>query len=116
MNFKSDNNDSGYQEPMIAGSISEDQLEDASELLRAVTHHLRLKILDYIDKNPHTNVNSIYNSLGLEQSITSQHLRILRVANLVIAKRNGKQILYSVNYDKISQIDQAIKGFLNDAD
>jgi DNA-binding transcriptional ArsR family regulator len=112
MNFKS-NNEDGYEEPILADSINEDQLEDASELLRAITHQLRLKILDYIDKNPHTNVNSIYNSLGLEQSITSQHLRILRVAKLVIAKRNGKQILYSLNYDKLSQINQAIQAFLN---
>lgn len=116
MNFESENNHSGYQEPLIASTINEDRLEDASELLRAVTHHLRLKILDYIDKNPQTNVNSIYNSLGLEQSITSQHLRILRVANLVIAKRNGKQILYSVNYNKISQINEAVQDFLQHED
>lgn len=113
MSYKSKDQESNYEEPVIAESINEDQLEDASELLRAVTHHLRLSILDYIDKNPQTNVNSIYNSLGLEQSITSQHLRILRVAKLVIAKRSGKQILYSLNYDKLAQMNQAIKSFLN---
>lgn len=113
MNYKSKDQESSYEEPVIAGSINEDHLEDASELLRAITHHLRLSILNYIDKNPLTNVNSIYNSLGLEQSITSQHLRILRVAKLVIANRSGKQILYSVNYDKLSQIQQAIQSFLN---
>lgn len=113
MSYNSKEQESNYENPEIAESINEDQLEDASELLRAITHHLRLSILDYIDKNPQTNVNSIYNSLGLEQSITSQHLRVLRVAKLVIAKRNGKQILYSVNYDKLSQIDHAIQSFLN---
>ncbi len=114
MNYKSDHSPSNYEEPIIAESIHENYLEDASELLRAITHHLRLEILNYIDKNPLTNVNSIYNALDLEQSITSQHLRILRLAKLVIPQRNGKEILYSINHNKIAQLDKAIKTFLNE--
>ena len=98
-----------YEEPYLAGIVNEDHLEQAGDIVRALAHPLRLKILNFIDKNPSTNVNNIYNSLGLEQSITSQHLRILRVANLVISGRNGKEIRYSVNIDKIKDIIVAIK-------
>ena len=52
-------------------SIDEDKLEQATELMRALSHELRLKILDFIDKNDQINVNNIYINLGLEQSITS---------------------------------------------
>ena len=51
-----------------------------------------MKIMGFIDKNKNVHVNKIYNTLGLEQSITSQHLRILRNADLVKTKREGKFI------------------------
>ena len=98
---------------LLADTLSEEKLKFAAESLRAITHELRLKILDYIDKNPGTSVNSIYYSLGLEQSITSQHLRILRSNNLVKAKRDGKQILYSLNYKKIGKLTDAVKMYLS---
>jgi ArsR family transcriptional regulator len=92
--------------------VDEDKLDTASEILRALTHDLRLEILSFIDKNEKINVNKIYNTLGLEQSITSQHLRILRLANIVTSDRQGKQIFYSVNYDYINSIVGNIKDFL----
>lgn len=91
--------------------INEDRLETASSVIRALSHPLRLKILDFIDKNKMINVNKIYNTLNLEQSITSQHLRILRVANLVATQRDGKQIFYAVNYEHVRQVMEAIRKF-----
>ncbi len=96
----------------IAGIIDEGKIALSAENLRALTHDLRLRIVDYIDKNPATCVNNIYNSLGLEQSITSQHLKILRFNNIVITKREGKQILYTLNYKKIKKLANAIKIYL----
>jgi predicted transcriptional regulator len=93
-------------------NIDEDKLEHASEVMRALTHDLRLKILSFIDKNKTINVNKIYNTLGLEQSITSQHLRILRLANIVNHERKGKQIFYTVNYDYINSMVGDINEFL----
>jgi ArsR family transcriptional regulator len=93
--------------------IDEDKLEHASEVMRALTHDLRLRIISFIDKNKNINVNKIYNTLGLEQSITSQHLRILRIANIVTHKRKGKQIFYSLNYDYIESIVGNIGNFLS---
>lgn len=93
--------------------IDEDKLEHAAEVMRALTHDLRLQILSFIDKNKNINVNKIYNTLGLEQSITSQHLRILRLANIVTHERQGKQIFYSINYDYINSIVGNIGTFLS---
>lgn len=93
--------------------IDEDKLEHASEVMRALTHDLRLRIISFIDKNKNINVNKIYNTLGLEQSITSQHLRILRIANIVTHQRQGKQIFYSLNYDYIDSIVGNISQFLS---
>jgi DNA-binding transcriptional ArsR family regulator len=88
--------------------IDSEKLHISSELLRALAHPLRLKILEFIDRNPAINVNKIYNSLRLEQSITSQHLRILRDSGLVDADRKGKYVYYELNYELIQRSVLAI--------
>jgi ArsR family transcriptional regulator len=92
--------------------INPEKLEASSELLRALAHPLRLQIIEFIDQNDAINVNKIYNTLKLEQSITSQHLRVLRTTELVNTEREGKFIHYRVDYDKIGQTVKAIRNFL----
>ena len=74
-----------------------DKLLNASQILRALTHKLRMHILSFIDEKGKVNVYDIYTSLNLDQSITSQNLRILRNHNLVNTSRKGKEIYYSTN-------------------
>ncbi|MFK7935294.1 MAG: ArsR/SmtB family transcription factor [Saprospiraceae bacterium] len=93
-------------------NISHDKLQVSSEILRALAHPLRMKILEFIDQNDEINVNKIYNTLNLEQSITSQHLRILRLAGLVSTTREGKFIHYSIDYDRITNAIGSINSFL----
>jgi ArsR family transcriptional regulator len=84
--------------------VSTFKMQKAILLMRAITHPLRLKLLSYIDKNEEVNVNKIYTALNLEQSVTSQHLRILRSAGYVSTKRKGKYIFYHVNYELIQKL------------
>lgn len=93
--------------------INTKKVSTSSEFLRAISHPLRLTIMTFIDEHKVVNVNKIYNTLKIEQSITSQHLQILRNADIVIAKREGKLMLYSLNYEKIEQAQLAINLFLS---
>ncbi len=95
-------------------SINVEALRTSSEILRALAHPLRMKILHFIDQNEKINVNKIYNTLGLEQSITSQHLRILRNAGLVYTNRDKKFIYYQVNYEKLDSIVKYIQKFMDE--
>ena len=88
-------------------------LQTASSILRAYAHPLRLQIISYIDSQKTVNVNKIYKTLNLEQSITSQHLRILRNAGIVKTKRDGKMIHYSIDYDVVAKSMESINRFLN---
>lgn len=97
-------------------NINNEKLQESSEVLRALSHPLRLQILEFIDQNDTINVNKIYNTLNLEQSITSQHLRILRLAGLVETERDGKFIHYSIDYDKVMNAVSAINRFLKKED
>jgi ArsR family transcriptional regulator len=93
-------------------TFNNERLHYSAELLRALAHPLRLKILEFIDRNDSINVNKIYNTLKLEQSITSQHLRILRKAGVVHAERDGKYILYSIDYPTLFRAEKAVGNFL----
>lgn len=86
--------------------IDEKTLEEAAALLRSVTHKLRLSIIKLLDDRGEINVNQIYSTLKLEQSITSQHLKILRDADVVKTRREGKMIFYTVNYDKLRTVEK----------
>lgn len=93
-------------------TFDNEKLHASCELMRALAHPLRLKILEFIDRNQEINVNKIYNTLDLEQSITSQHLRILRLAGVVEANRDGKYIHYTINYEIVEKARKAVNRYL----
>lgn len=94
-------------------TFNNERLQLSLELVRALAHPLRLKILEYIDAHGTTHVNSIYNSIKVEQSVTSQHLRIMRKAGVLNARREGKFVFYSIDYDIVSRISKAVRNFVN---
>lgn len=94
-------------------TFDNDKLEYSSELLRALAHPLRLQILEFIDKHQEINVNKIYNTLNIEQSITSQHLKVLRMAGIVDTDRDGKFVHYSIDYARLIKTVKALNNFYN---
>ena len=88
------------------------KLQYSTILMKALAHPLRLKILEFIDSQGIINVNRIYNTLQIEQSVTSQHLRLLRMAGVVNAKKDGKYVHYDINYDVLVKAERAVNNFL----
>jgi len=89
-----------------------EKLQYSAVLVKALAHPLRLKILEYIDSQGIINVNKIYNTLMIEQSVTSQHLRLLRLAGVVNAQKEGKFVHYNINYDILVKAQKAVNNFL----
>jgi DNA-binding transcriptional ArsR family regulator len=92
--------------------IEDDNLKKAALRLRAINNKLRVIILQLIHKKGSLIVQDIYRKLKIEQSVASQHLAILRNANLVITKREGKCIYYSVNYQQLDFLHKTAQKFL----
>lgn len=95
-------------------TFAAEHLAASTETLRALAHPLRLDIVNLLRANGWVTVQSIYQSLGLEQSLTSQHLRVLRRADLVVAQRDGKHVSYRVNAERYAQVERAIANFLGE--
>jgi DNA-binding transcriptional ArsR family regulator len=79
-------------------------LGKAKQMVRAAMHPLRQTILALIKQHKSIRVTDIYKNLKIEQSVASQQLGILRRANLVNTKRQGKTILYSVNEASVNHL------------
>lgn len=84
-------------------------LKDAVLVLRAINHDLRQEIIKLLDANGRLTVTEIYVRLRLEQSVASQHLKLLRDAGVVNDDREGKYIYYSVNKERIAEIQGLLK-------
>ena len=84
------------------------QLKKSAAILRALNHKLRQQIIRLLNESKKMTVTEIYVKLRLEQSVASQNLAKLRIAQLVITKRDGKFIFYSVNYERIEEINKFI--------
>ena len=88
------------------------KLDYSCELMRALAHPLRLKILEFIDRQGDVNVNKIYNALKIEQSVTSQHLSILRLSGVIQTEKMGKFVHCKINYDCVDRAEIAVRNFL----
>ena len=84
-------------------------LKKAAMVLRAINHKLRQQILKLIDESGKMTVTEIYVKLRLEQSVASQHLAILRKAGFVKTERDGKFIYYSVNTERLEELNRFVK-------
>ena len=89
-------------------------VKNAAMTLRAINHRLRQQIIRLLEENKQMNVTDIYVKLRLEQSVASQHLAILRRADIVSTEREGKFIHYTLNQPRIAAISKFVRD-LNDS-
>ncbi|MGA2091667.1 MAG: metalloregulator ArsR/SmtB family transcription factor [Endomicrobiales bacterium] len=83
--------------------------EKDSELLKALSNPLRLKIVSGLLHHDGCNVSKIMAKLGISQSNASQHLSILRRAGILTAHRKGTMTCFSVTDKRAVRILQALK-------
>ncbi|GAB5431532.1 ArsR/SmtB family transcription factor [Ruegeria sp. TM1040] len=69
---------------------------DAAALLKALAHEGRLMILCYLAAEGELSVGALEELLGKRQAAVSQLLSRLREDRLVIARRDGKTVYYSL--------------------
>ncbi len=93
--------------------INYHNLKKAALVLRALNHKLRQQILNLVETEKKITVTEIYVRLRLEQSVASQHLAILRRAGIVNTQRDGKFIYYTVNYERIDEINKMVEDLIS---
>ena len=108
-----------YSLTIIPASESEQELtidtldiKKSAIILRAVNHKLRQVMLKFIGEKGQVTVTEIFEHLLLEQAVASQQLAILRKTGFVKTKREGKFIYYSVNRQRLLDLNRFVTDLL----
>lgn len=88
------------------------RIKKAALVLRSLNHKLRQQIIATIHEHKRITVTELYVKLRLEQSVASQHLAILRKAEIVSTVREGKFIFYAINEERIAEVNEFVKNLV----
>ena len=88
--------------------FSDTQIEGIAELLKSIAHPVRLKILCFL-MDGEKNVGEIENQFSSTISNISQHLTVLRKADIINRRKESNFMFYSIKNENILQLLQAIK-------
>jgi DNA-binding transcriptional ArsR family regulator len=88
--------------------LDEKKLEKAAKKLRSIAHPMRIAVIGFLTEKPKMNVTQIYTRLKIEQAAASHHLSLLRNNGVLNAKREGKEIYYSINHENLDHLIECI--------
>ena len=83
-----------------------------AEFFKALSHPLRIRILDELRRGE-VGVNELGVRLDVEQSTLSQQLSILRSRSIVVGRKDGQSVLYSVRDPEIFKLLDVAKRLFN---
>ena len=76
--------------------LSPDTVQAASSLLAALSAPMRLSIVASLLEHGSRCVHQLVDELGAPQPLVSQHLRVLRDAQLVVGERRHREVHYAL--------------------
>ena len=86
--------------------------EFKADFFRALAHPLRISILDAL-RDGELTVNEISQRFEVEQANASQQLAVLRNRNIVVTRKEGANVYYSVSDKSIFKLLDAAKEIFN---
>lgn len=76
-------------------SMGNEMQQFKADFFKALAHPLRIGILELLSEGEKS-VNEIQDILNKEGSAVSQQLSVLRSKNIVVGRKDGKRVLYSL--------------------
>lgn len=75
---------------------------DCVDFCKAMADETRQQILELL-LDREMCVSDIVAAFGLSQPTISHHLNVLRQFDLVTSRKEGKQVVYAINHDNVTQ-------------
>ncbi len=94
--------------PMTMNSTETKMLTEKAEILKALSHPVRLCIVRNLVEIGGCNVSKMQNCLAMPQSTISQHLTKLKAAEIIEGKRTGTEITYQVTHQDAINIVKTV--------
>ena len=115
---------------MSSNSPKQALFREFAEVAKALAHGVRLEILEHLSQADR-NVETLARLTGVSVASVSQHLQKLRHAGLLVATKNGKQVIYGLKDElavdlletlqrfaerNTAEVQQVISGYFTDRD
>ena len=88
-----------------------------AEFFKSLAHPLRIRVLEAL-RSGEISVNDLSSRLEVEQSTLSQQLSVLRRSNIVVGRKEGLNVFYSVSnpaiFRLLDEARQLFKGHFAD--
>ncbi len=81
--------------------ISNDKLEKVAFVLKTIGHPVRLSIINHLAIRKQMSVNEICETLDLEQSLISHHLKNMKQKGIVDCVKDGKIRMYFLSLEEV---------------
>jgi DNA-binding transcriptional ArsR family regulator len=89
--------------------------EIKANLFKALAHPARIRTLEILSTSSRpTPVSEILADTGIEPTLLSQHLAVLKRNHVVSSKREGNAVYYELAHPKISELLAIARSFLAD--
>jgi DNA-binding transcriptional ArsR family regulator len=89
------------------------KLKLTTDFLKVIAEENRLKILCILLQSDEQCVCDIWKYLNLPQNLTSHHLKILKDFGLITSRKEGLNVFYSINHQKLKQTRGLLDTFLS---
>jgi DNA-binding transcriptional ArsR family regulator len=93
---------------MEFSDLNPEEVERAANMIKAISHPMRLAILGYLGDGKQLSVTEIHSLLKIEQSTASHHLGILKDKGILASVRKGKNTLYYLKRKNLSTLVKCI--------
>lgn len=88
--------------------LSLEAVRQAATMLKCIGHPIRLQIIELLDRTGEQKVTTIYEALGIEQAVASQHLNLMRDKGILASRREGVNVYYSIDDPRVTQVIDCI--------
>jgi DNA-binding transcriptional ArsR family regulator len=83
-----------------------------AEFFKTLGHPARIRILELLSERDHA-VHELLEKIAIEPSNLSQQLAVLRRTSMVVSRRDGNEVVYSVSVPEVRDLLLAARSILS---
>ena len=84
-----------------------------AEFFKTLGHPARIRVLELLGQREHA-VSELLPVVGVEATNLSQHLAVLRRAGLVVTRKDGAAVYYSLTSPRVAELLAVARGILTE--
>jgi DNA-binding transcriptional ArsR family regulator len=89
---------------MEFNDLNPEILEKGANMLKAMAHPVRIAIVSFLEDGKKHTVTEIHKKVGIEQSVASHHLVILKDRGVLSSRREGKNTWYFLKHHNLKDV------------